>query len=97
MQRNAAHRLVGVEDRPAVLVDVVPMYSSMIEVGSQSTNIYHRIACDMCIIDHLQALGPQDDWTGIKERADRRKIQSRLNVRAHRKRTPSYLFTSPGA
>ncbi|KAH7025643.1 uncharacterized protein B0I36DRAFT_272154 [Microdochium trichocladiopsis] len=63
MQRNAAHILLGVEDGPAVLVDIVPMYSSMTE-----------------------ALGPQDDWTGIKERADRRKIQSRLNVRAHRKR-----------
>ncbi|VUC27280.1 unnamed protein product [Clonostachys rosea] len=33
-----------------------------------------------------EACGPGDDWSGIKERAERRKIQNRLNVRAHRKR-----------
>ncbi|CAH0021626.1 unnamed protein product [Clonostachys rhizophaga] len=33
-----------------------------------------------------EACGPGDDWSGVKERAERRKIQNRLNVRAHRKR-----------
>jgi hypothetical protein len=37
------------------------------------------------LLTALQACGPDDDWSGVKERAERRKIQNRLNVRAHRK------------
>ncbi|RYP68166.1 hypothetical protein DL771_006816 [Monosporascus sp. 5C6A] len=29
---------------------------------------------------------PQDDWTGLKDAKERRRIQTRLNVRAHRRR-----------
>jgi hypothetical protein len=29
---------------------------------------------------------PEDDWTGVRDRAERRKRQNRLNVRAHRRR-----------
>ncbi|KAM0331360.1 hypothetical protein ACHAQA_003032 [Verticillium albo-atrum] len=29
---------------------------------------------------------PDDDWTGLRDRAERKKRQTRLNVRAHRKR-----------
>lgn len=32
------------------------------------------------------ARGPEDDWTGLRDRAERRKRQNRLNVRAHRRR-----------
>lgn len=31
-----------------------------------------------------QAKGPQDDWTGLKDAKQRKKLQNRLNVRAHR-------------
>lgn len=32
----------------------------------------------------VDASGPDDDWTGLRDRAERRKRQTRLNVRAHR-------------
>ncbi|KAI1103764.1 hypothetical protein F4804DRAFT_309146 [Jackrogersella minutella] len=33
-----------------------------------------------------EALGPQEDWSGLKDAKARRKLQNRLNVRAHRRR-----------
>ncbi|KAF6799588.1 hypothetical protein CSOJ01_12401 [Colletotrichum sojae] len=33
-----------------------------------------------------EARCPDDDWTGLRDRAERRKRQNRLNVRAHRKK-----------
>jgi hypothetical protein len=32
-----------------------------------------------------QAEDPEDDWTGLRDAASRRKRQNRLNVRAYRK------------
>ncbi|KAJ4321160.1 hypothetical protein N0V84_005512 [Fusarium piperis] len=34
----------------------------------------------------LELRGPEDDWTGVTEAADRRKRQNRLNQRAYRRR-----------
>ncbi|KAK6950340.1 hypothetical protein Daesc_008666 [Daldinia eschscholtzii] len=33
-----------------------------------------------------EALGPEEDWSGLKDAKARRKLQNRLNVRAHRRR-----------
>ncbi|KAI1464664.1 uncharacterized protein F4812DRAFT_441465 [Daldinia caldariorum] len=33
-----------------------------------------------------EALGPDEDWSGLKDAKLRRKLQNRLNVRAHRRR-----------
>ncbi|KAI2785349.1 hypothetical protein F4815DRAFT_452386 [Daldinia loculata] len=33
-----------------------------------------------------EALGPEEDWSGLKDAKVRRKLQNRLNVRAHRRR-----------
>ncbi|KAE9377535.1 hypothetical protein N431DRAFT_398490 [Stipitochalara longipes BDJ] len=33
-----------------------------------------------------EAKGPEEDWTGLKDAKQRKKLQNRLNVRAHRKR-----------
>ncbi|KAI1808416.1 hypothetical protein F4811DRAFT_500775 [Daldinia bambusicola] len=33
-----------------------------------------------------EALGPEEDWSGLKDAKLRRKLQNRLNVRAHRRR-----------
>ncbi|KAI1143838.1 hypothetical protein F5Y05DRAFT_362792 [Hypoxylon sp. FL0543] len=33
-----------------------------------------------------EALGPEEDWSGLKDARARRKLQNRLNVRAHRRR-----------
>ena len=32
-----------------------------------------------------QAKGPEEDWTGLKDAKQRKKLQNRLNVRAHSK------------
>ncbi|KAI0010142.1 hypothetical protein F4779DRAFT_616872 [Xylariaceae sp. FL0662B] len=32
------------------------------------------------------AIGPEEDWTGLRDAKERRKLQTRLNVRAHRRR-----------
>lgn len=39
---------------------------------------------------------PEDDWTGLRDRAERRKRQNRLNVRAHRRRKAAGLSNTPG-
>ncbi|KAI0380894.1 hypothetical protein F5Y04DRAFT_256174 [Hypomontagnella monticulosa] len=33
-----------------------------------------------------EAHGPEEDWSGLKDARERRKLQNRLNVRAHRRR-----------
>ncbi|KAF5002551.1 hypothetical protein FDECE_10581 [Fusarium decemcellulare] len=35
-------------------------------------------------LEHIKR--PEEDWTGLKDAKERRKLQNRLNVRAHRKR-----------
>ncbi|KAG6358035.1 hypothetical protein INS49_013919 [Diaporthe citri] len=37
---------------------------------------------------------PEDDWTGLRDRAERRKRQNRLNVRAHRRRKAAGLHST---
>lgn len=37
---------------------------------------------------------PEDDWTGLRDRAERRKRQNRLNVRAHRRRKAADLHNT---
>ncbi|KAI1375040.1 hypothetical protein F4677DRAFT_424434 [Hypoxylon crocopeplum] len=34
----------------------------------------------------IEAIGPEEDWSGLKDAKERRKLQNRLNVRAHRRR-----------
>lgn len=38
---------------------------------------------------------PEDDWTGLRDRAERRKRQNRLNVRAHRRRKAAGSHSAP--
>lgn len=38
----------------------------------------------------------EDDWTGLRDRAERRKRQNRLNVRAHRRRKATELHSTSG-
>ncbi|TDZ30730.1 hypothetical protein C8035_v002376 [Colletotrichum spinosum] len=38
------------------------------------------------ILHSEEAQCPDDDWTGLRDRAERRKRQNRLNVRAHRRK-----------
>ncbi|KAI7774405.1 hypothetical protein LA080_008799 [Diaporthe eres] len=38
---------------------------------------------------------PEDDWTGLRDRTERRKRQNRLNVRAHRRRKAAVLHNTP--
>lgn len=38
---------------------------------------------------------PEDDWTGLRDRAERRKRQNRLNVRAHRRRKAAGSHNTP--
>ncbi|KAH8757276.1 hypothetical protein F5883DRAFT_568503 [Diaporthe sp. PMI_573] len=38
---------------------------------------------------------PEDDWTGLRDGAERRKRQNRLNVRAHRRRKATELHNAP--
>lgn len=50
----------------------------------------------MASMSQLQdARCPEDDWTGLRDRAERRKRQNRLNVRAHRRRKAAGLHNAP--
>ncbi|KAN0107910.1 protein of unknown function (DUF3425) domain containing protein [Hyaloscypha variabilis] len=40
----------------------------------------------MAVPELTEAKGPEEDWTGLKDAKQRKKLQNRLNVRAHRKR-----------
>ncbi|KAK2609685.1 hypothetical protein N8I77_003175 [Diaporthe amygdali] len=47
----------------------------------------HDTLLSLASMPQLQdAKCPEDDWTGLRDRAERRKRQNRLNVRAHRRR-----------
>lgn len=53
-------------------------------------------AISLAPMSQLQdARGPDDDWTGLRDRAERRKRQNRLNVRAHRRRKAAGLHNAP--
>jgi hypothetical protein len=39
-----------------------------------------------------EAQSEDDDWTGLKDQAERRKRQTRLSLRAHRKSHPKLLI-----
>lgn len=39
---------------------------------------------------------PEDDWTGLRDRAERRRRQNRLNVRAHRRRKAAESHSTSG-
>ncbi|KAI0840448.1 hypothetical protein F5Y06DRAFT_262799 [Hypoxylon sp. FL0890] len=43
-----------------------------------------------------EALGPEEDWSGLKDAKARRKLQNRLNVRAHRRRKALNAGAKPG-
>lgn len=45
------------------------------------------------IMDSLtEATGPEDDWTGVTDRADRKRRQNRLNRRALSQSPPDLLY-----
>lgn len=58
----------------------------------------HNTMVSVAPMSQLQeARGPDDDWTGLRDRAERRKRQNRLNVRAHRRRKAAGWHNPPGS